>query len=50
MRNKRSSGCYPVGTNFYKEVHSKLEIQYKKGMLYFSFDFGWYSFCLDIAC
>ena len=37
----RSSGL------FYKEVPSKLEIQYKKQM-YFSFDFGWYSVRLGI--
>ena len=35
------------GGLFYKEVPSKLEIQYKKWM-YFSFDFGWYSIRLGI--
>ena len=32
-----------------KKVTSKCEIQCKKGM-YFSFDFGWYDFYLDIVC
>ena len=43
-RNKRSGGLYL--TNFYEL--QKLGIQCKNG-IYFSFDFGWYSFHLDVV-